>query len=414
MKSRRYTGKLSTDHLNEFSISRYSQLSKELEGERQACIRELRVGKESLENHEKELLSLKEREGELSKLIRELEGEIEGLRRRIGRKLEELRVESGDEISLSFDDLDRLDDLLEERSSKVMELSDQISQARERLNNLRKKERELKERVSKLSRAPKILKEKGLDAVREEIETLSREVERLEEELPEDLRPFSPEMLTRYRELRKEAYGELERRKEELKNLRGMEENLLKRLKELEGIEERVKEAEEKVRRLKRLSQVVRRALDMLDATAKATREAVRPAIEYGMSTILPVITEGRYGSVRIDEETFDVEVYDSEAGSYVRLERFSGGTVDQVLLAMRLAFTLSVIPKMRGRHPEFLFMDEVLASSDSQRRKRIMELVTTNLRRHFSQIVAISHQEDVLRYADRQMIMRDGVLERS
>lgn len=84
------------------------------------------------------------------------------------------------------------------------------------------------------------------------------------------------------------------------------------------------------------------------------------------------------------------------------------------MLLAMRLAFTLSVIPKMKGQHPEFLFMDEVLASSDSQRRKKIMELVTTNLRKHFAQIVAISHQEDVLRYVDRHVVMRDGELGRS
>jgi len=396
--------------------SRYSQLSKELEGEREACTRELRAGRESLENYERELLSLKDMERELLTAVREWKGMIKGLTRNIKGKLEEVRIESRGEVSLALEDLDRLDELLEERNRKIMELSDQISQARERLNNLRKKEQELEERIEKLSRAPEILKgkEKELDAVRSEIEGFAKEMDRLEKELPEDLRPFSPEMVMRYRELRKKAYGELERRKEELRNLKNMEESLLKRLRELEGIEERVKEAEEKVRELERFSGVVRKALEMLDATAKATREAVRPAIEYGMSTILPVITEGRYGRVRIDEDTFDVEVYDSEAGGYVRLERFSGGTVDQVLLAMRLAFTLSVIPKMKGQHPEFLFMDEVLASSDSQRRKKIMELVTTNLRKHFAQIVAISHQEDVLRYADRHVVMRDGELGRS
>jgi len=42
------------------------------------------------------------------------------------------------------------------------------------------------------------------------------------------------------------------------------------------------------------------------------------------------------------------------------------------------------------------------------------MELVTTNLKKHFAQIVAISHQEDVLRYADRHVVMREGELGRS
>ncbi|MDK2465235.1 MAG: hypothetical protein QI223_10770, partial [Candidatus Korarchaeota archaeon] len=155
-------------------------------------------------------------------------------------------------------------------------------------------------------------------------------------------------------------------------------------------------------------------AISLLEDSAEATRRSIRPAIEEGMSRILPTITSGRYGRVRIDEATFEVSVYDSDAGTYVKLDRFSGGTVDQVLLAMRLAFTLSVIPKMRGTHPEFLFMDEVLASSDSDRRRQIMELVAKNLRGSFAQIVVISHQEDVLRQADRSLVLREGEVVRA
>jgi len=44
-----------------------------------------------------------------------------------------------------------------------------------------------------------------------------------------------------------------------------------------------------------------------------------------------------------------------------------------------------------------------------TNRRRQIMELVAKNLRRSFAQIVVISHQEDVLRQADRRLVLREG-----
>ncbi|MEM0018089.1 MAG: hypothetical protein QW280_06460 [Candidatus Korarchaeum sp.] len=40
------------------------------------------------------------------------------------------------------------------------------------------------------------------------------------------------------------------------------------------------------------------------------------------------------------------------------------------------------------------------------------MELIATNLRRQFAQVIAISHQKDVLRYVDKQVVMSKGKAE--
>jgi len=126
------------------------------------------------------------------------------------------------------------------------------------------------------------------------------------------------------------------------------------------------------------------------------------------MCWILPRITNGRYGDVELLED-FRIKVYDADAGEFRLMERFSGGTEDQFLLALRLAFTLSLIPKMRGSYPRFLFLDEAFVSSDTERRRAVMNLLKRELRETFDQIFVISHQEDVLREAEHRITMDNG-----
>ncbi|HYY90942.1 MAG TPA: hypothetical protein VE955_03050, partial [Candidatus Dormibacteraeota bacterium] len=95
----------------------------------------------------------------------------------------------------------------------------------------------------------------------------------------------------------------------------------------------------------------------------------------------------------------------------------------DQLLLAMRLAFALALIPQAKGRNPEFLFLDEPLGSSDKVRREGILSLMRGELSENFRQIFLISHVGDLEVEADaviemdngqvREIISRKPVLER-
>jgi len=136
---------------------------------------------------------------------------------------------------------------------------------------------------------------------------------------------------------------------------------------------------------------VVKLALEGVEKTAEALRERVRPNVEAYMSRILPTITLGRYKAVQLDEE-YRLRVWDPEAGEFKERDVFSGGTEDQFLLSMRLAFALALLPEVKGMHPEFMFLDEPLGSSDEARREGILNLLNTELSQSFKQIFLVSH----------------------
>lgn len=166
---------------------------------------------------------------------------------------------------------------------------------------------------------------------------------------------------------------------------------LTKYIREHEDVERRYSDQEKTLVELNRRLSIVTEALKGIEETAEALRTRVKPNVERYMGLILPTITSNRYKAVRLDEQ-YNLEAYDPEAGEYRAKEVFSGGTEDQFLLSMRLAFALALLPEVKGRHPEFLFLDEPLGSSDDIRRSGIMELLRSDLSENFMQIFIISH----------------------
>lgn len=136
---------------------------------------------------------------------------------------------------------------------------------------------------------------------------------------------------------------------------------------------------------------VVRAAKDGIEKAAESRRVRFRPGVETFMGEILPSLTSGRYKAVLLDED-FGVQVFDPEAGEYRPKDVFSGGTEDQFLLAMRLAFALALLPEVKGATSQFLWLDEPLGSSDETRRSGIVEYLSVSLSRLFSQIFIVSH----------------------
>jgi exonuclease SbcC len=155
---------------------------------------------------------------------------------------------------------------------------------------------------------------------------------------------------------------------------------------------------------------VVKYSIKGLEQTSESLRNRVKPQVERYMSQILPVITSGRYKAVQLEDD-YTVRVFDPEAGEFRPKEVFSGGTEDQLLLAMRLAFALALIPQAKGRNPEFLFLDEPLGSSDKVRREGILALMHGELSQNFKQIFLISHVGDLEVEADTVIEMENGTV---
>jgi putative ABC transport system ATP-binding protein len=77
-----------------------------------------------------------------------------------------------------------------------------------------------------------------------------------------------------------------------------------------------------------------------------------------------------------------------------------SGGEAQRVALARGLV-----------AGPEVLFADEPTGSLDSLAGERVMDLLTTAARDQGTTVVLVTHEPRVAAYADREIIVRDGVV---
>jgi len=226
-------------------------------------------------------------------------------------------------------------------------------------------------------------------------------------ELPEGL-AFSEATLfesSKYRDSLNEAVSRVRTQIEESINRQG---ELRKELEENRNLDETVEAQERKVRLLEKDLAVLKYSVKGLEQTSESLRNRVKPQVERYMGLILPAITSNHYKAVELEDD-YTVKVFDPEAGEFKPKEVFSGGTEDQLLLAMRLAFALALMPQAKGKSPEFLFLDEPLGSSDRVRREGILTLLRQELAQSFRQIFLISHVGDLEAEADTIIQMDNG-----
>jgi exonuclease SbcC len=228
-------------------------------------------------------------------------------------------------------------------------------------------------------------------------------------ELPEGL-SFSETLLEETAEARDTLKESVSRNKAQIEDSISRQLELRQLLEENNNLDDQVQTQMKKVLLLEKDCAVVKLSVKGLEQTAESLRNRVKPQVERYMGLILPVITSGRYKAVQLDED-YTVRVFDPEAGEFKPKEVFSGGTEDQLLLAMRLAFALALIPQAKGHNPEFLFLDEPLGSSDRVRREGILTLLHQELSQNFKQIFLISHVGDLEAEADIIIQMDNGMV---
>lgn len=151
-----------------------------------------------------------------------------------------------------------------------------------------------------------------------------------------------------------------------------------------------------------RITQHETKALDasnaalLLGDAADRLATRIRPMLEGSMSTLLAAMSSGRFESVRIDD---DYNVTISDAGSFRTLGELSGGEVDLVALALRLALSQAVADRA-GAGAGFLILDECFGSQDPERRASVLSALRS-LRDTYRQIFLISHVENIEDSAD-------------
>lgn len=231
--------------------------------------------------------------------------------------------------------------------------------------------------------------------------TFAEEARALDEEIrthAEDLARVRPDAdLTERHKARAEA---LEHRRAEAEMLRHWEtEDAVARTR-IAGLEERINEARAQESRRQAHQQTALHAAAaarLLGDVSERLATQIRPSLEGAVASLLTTMSEGRFSAVKIsDEYTITVE----DDGRFRPLGELSGGEIDLVALAVRLALAQVVSERHGSGGPGFLILDECFASQDSQRRQSILAALR-NLRDVYSQIFLISHVENIEDSAD-------------
>jgi DNA repair protein SbcC/Rad50 len=322
---------------------------------------------------------------------------------------------TGDVIKRGSDEILQVLGSIPRYSSSLKELNDPkdlVEQATSLYSRDRQSLSALEERASMLQK--RLREEPGLQL---QLDRAQDNILHVEKKLKKVMLPSLPAGVAFTSELLEEAGQMRDSLKESVSRVKTQIEDSITRtlelkkfLEENEGIEEKVDEQQKKVLLLEKDLAVVKYSIKGLEQTSESLRNRVKPQVERYMSLILPVVTSGRYKAVQLEED-YTVRVFDPDAGEFRPKEVFSGGTEDQLLLAMRLAFALALIPQAKGRNPEFLFLDEPLGSSDKVRREGILELMRKELSQNFKQIFLISHVGDLEVEADSIIEMDNGAV---
>ncbi|MDZ7314707.1 MAG: SMC family ATPase [candidate division KSB1 bacterium] len=118
----------------------------------------------------------------------------------------------------------------------------------------------------------------------------------------------------------------------------------------------------------------------------------VRPLIARRASELLALTTHGRYSQIDLDED-YAIRIYDGNQAFPIK--RFSGGEEDLVNLCLRIAVSQVVAERVGGAPINFIVLDEIFGSQDSERRNLILEALN-RLSAQFRQIFIITHIETI------------------
>lgn len=132
----------------------------------------------------------------------------------------------------------------------------------------------------------------------------------------------------------------------------------------LQKVEEEAVQLQDKRRELEEKGKALKLALETLEESSLEIRRDFAPLVNRKMSAVAAQITSGKYENLKVDNELL-LKALAPETGDVVPVSALSGGTIDQMYLAMRIALG-DVISSTAERMP--LVLDEVFSQYDDVR----------------------------------------------
>jgi len=153
---------------------------------------------------------------------------------------------------------------------------------------------------------------------------------------------------------------------------------------------------------------ILNKAIEILEDGQNCILEKVTPKTEEFLSKILPILTADRYKDAKISGD-YKIQVFDSKMEGYVEKTLFSGGTNDQIALAIRLSFAMVTMPE-ESINESFIFLDEPLGFFDDERKAALIDFLTHGaIADKFAQRIVISNFLTIKPYFDFVIELENG-----
>jgi exonuclease SbcC len=151
-------------------------------------------------------------------------------------------------------------------------------------------------------------------------------------------------------------------------------------------------------------------AIKLLEEGQGKIISKVLPRTEESLTKILPILTADRYKDAHITSD-YQINVFDSKKGDYVERDLFSGGTNDQIALAIRLSFAMVTMPQ-NELNESFIFLDEPLGFFDDDRKNALIDFLTHgSIADQFAQRIVISNFLDIKKHFDFVIELENGLI---
>ena len=187
-------------------------------------------------------------------------------------------------------------------------------------------------------------------------------------------------------------------------------------VKEIRGIEKEGSQARERAARLEERAMSIEKEVKQLAAVEKEYKikaeefellnhldgmlsgfkthmiSRIRPGLSLASSRLIAMLTDSRYNEILLDA---DYEISMADEADIHPIERFSGGEKDLANLCLRLAISQIISERSGGGSMDFIILDEIFGSQDTDRRNKIFSALA-GLGNRFKQIFLITHVEEV------------------
>lgn len=261
---------------------------------------------------------------------------------------------------------------------------------------LEKQEDEEKQVNSEISmlKGQIILLEKNNEKISEEIENDNEQIkDRVEKSKQQIIEKYQYEkvkdllQINNYQEYLSQMEERINNRKIKIKGLEIEYNTIMPQLDEIVVLEEKLEADKEKLAELKDKEDIINIAIENLMDAYEEMKTTITPKFTKNLSESIQKISNDKYNKVTINDE--NGMIIENNRGEYVEAIKLSTGTIDQLYLALRL----SMIDEL-SKEKLPIILDESFAYSDNNRLKNMLQYLSSELNNHQAIIFTCTDRE--------------------